>query len=399
MPGVGWVPSRSRALFDAVSGPVARREMPGTRWRGLRTVAIDGTGLQVADREAVTARYAERGSARATGYPLLRLVLLVETGTRAVIGAVFGPECEGEQVYAARLLDRLGAGMLLLMDAAFDGWQLLRDVQATQAHYLVRSGARRCPTIQSRLPDRSYLARLGGGRLAVRVIEAWVTVTLQDGSVRREQWRLITDLLDRRRYPAGDLLALYHDRWQAETAYANLKTRLIDGRVLRSGRPQEIEQELWGVLTVYQALIRLAADAAASRPAGYGPVQLHRPARHGPRPGRPGPRGVPGRTGRTGRRYRPGAAGEPAAGPTTQADEGQEPEDHDQVRLELRETSRHLPELHLPRRDSDYGGGGCHTATKLNAAALGTWCRADLPDGVMLPRMAGVVPECEAATG
>lgn len=255
-----------KVLFEAVSGVVAWRDTPGAYWRGMRTVAIDGTGLQLPDRDPVTARYAKRGGARETGYPLLRLLTLVETGTRSVIAAVFGPESQSESTYAKNLLGALGPGMLLLMDAGFDAWELLRDVRAVHAHYLVRSSARRCPTIQRRLPDGSYLARLGGGTLPVRVIEARITITLHDGTVRREQWRLITDLLDHARYPACDLVTLYHERWQAETAYASLKATLIDGRVLRSGHPEDIEQEVRGILTVYQALIRTAAHAAASRP-------------------------------------------------------------------------------------------------------------------------------------
>lgn len=54
---------------------------------------------------------------------------------------------------------------------------------------------------------------------------------------------------------------LYHERWQAETAYASIKATMLDGRVLRSRSTSGLEQEIWGVLTVYQALVRAAADA------------------------------------------------------------------------------------------------------------------------------------------
>jgi hypothetical protein len=260
-------PKPLKALFETLAGAVAWPGAPGALWCGMRTVAFDGTSLQLPDRDPVTARYPKRrGEERDTGYPLLRLVTLVETGTRSLVAAVFGPESDGELVYARRLLACVGAGMLVLADAGFDAWEFLRDTQATGAQFLVRSSARRCPTIQLRLPDGSYLARLGGGALPVRVVEAWITVTLEDGTVRREQWRLITSLLDHARYPAGQLVDLYHERWQAETAYASLKSTLINGRVLRSGHPLDIEQEVWGILTVYQVLIRTAADTATSRP-------------------------------------------------------------------------------------------------------------------------------------
>ncbi|MGX4688313.1 IS4 family transposase [Streptomyces sp. JNUCC 63] len=264
-----------RVLFETLAGAVAARNTAGAWWCGMRTVAFDGTSLQLPDRSPVTCHFPKRsGQEREFGYPLLRLVTLVETGTRAVIAAAFGPESDGELAYARRLLAHLEAKMLVLADAGFDAVAFLRDIHTTGAQFLVRSSASRRPLVQRRLPDGSYLTRLSGpyraghgyGMLTVRVIEAWITVTLADGTVRREQWRLVTSLTDPARHPAERLVSLYHERWQAETTYASLKATLLDGRVLRSGHPADLDQEVWGILTVYQALIRTAVDAAAHRP-------------------------------------------------------------------------------------------------------------------------------------
>jgi hypothetical protein len=257
-----------RALFEAVCGPVATPGMRGVFWRGLRVVAVDGTTLRVPDAAAVTGGgYRKRSGVRAEfGYPLLRLVALVECGTRALIGAVFGPERDGETTFADRLVPLLGPGMLLLADCGFDSWRLMAKVADQRAGFLVRSGASRTPLIVARLSDGSYLTRLGGGKLTVRVVEAWVTVTYADKTRRCEQWRLLTSLLDHDRYPGRDLVALYHERWQAETTYLSIKSTILDGRVLRSRQPAQIEQEVWALLTVYQAIVRLTCDAVASRP-------------------------------------------------------------------------------------------------------------------------------------
>lgn len=260
-------PNPFRALFEAVSGPVGRPSTPGVFWRGMRTVAIDAASMHVPQALHLVGRYAKRSGDKLTfGYPLLRLSVLVECGTRAVIGAVFGPEADGESTHARRLLDKMTTGMLVLADAGYDCWDLLRDIAATDAHYLCRSGARRTPLILRELSDGSYLSVLGYGRLKVRVIEAWVTVTWADGTVTREQWRLVTSLLDHRRYPAGELVQLYHRRWQVETTYLSIKSTILDGRVLRSQRPPDIEQEMYALLTVYQAIIRTAVDAVDTCP-------------------------------------------------------------------------------------------------------------------------------------
>jgi Insertion element 4 transposase N-terminal/Transposase DDE domain len=260
-----------RALFETLAGPVGAPGRPGVFYRGLRTVAVDGTYLHVPDDPAITWRYRGRAGERLEfGYPLLRLLALVECGTRAVLAAAFGPDTAGELAYAGRLLGALDAGMLVLADAYFDAAGFLRDVSATGAQFLVRSSARRCPTPLTRLPDGSYLARVGygvlPGLLTVRVIEAAVTTTLDDGTTTTEHWRLLTSLLDHARCPAAELVALYHERWQAETTYYSIKETILDGRVLRSRTPPGIDQEIWALLTLYQALIRAAADTAATRP-------------------------------------------------------------------------------------------------------------------------------------
>lgn len=262
-----------RALFEVLAGPVGSRGQPGVFYRGLRTVAVDGTHLHVPDDRAVTGRYRARpvkGEDAMAGYPLLRLAALVECGTRAVLAAAFGPDTAGELAYARQLLGALDKTMLLLADAGFDAAPFLAGVAGTGAQFLVRSGARRCPAPLRYLPDGSYLALIGygvlPGLLTVRVIEAAVTITLDDGTTRTEQWRLLTSLTSHARYPAAELIALYHERWQAETTYYSIKKTMLDGRVLRTRSTDGIDQEVYGLLTTYQALIRAAADTAATVP-------------------------------------------------------------------------------------------------------------------------------------
>ena len=260
-----------RRLFETLAGPVGLPGQPGVCYRGLRTVAVDGTTLHVPDEPQITHRYPKRsGDHREFGYPLLRLLVIVECGTRALLAAAFGPDNEGELGLASRLLGSLDATMLVLADAGFDAATFLDQVSTTGARFLVRGDANRRPTITQRLSDGSYLAHIGyrilPTLLPVRIVEATVTITLADGTERTEQWRLITNLLDHTRYPARELVHLYHERWQAETTYASIKHTILDGRVLRSRSTGGLEQEIWAVLATYQALIRAAADATYTRP-------------------------------------------------------------------------------------------------------------------------------------
>ncbi|WP_406300845.1 IS4 family transposase (plasmid) [Embleya sp. NBC_00888] len=263
---VGVAPFKS--LFEVLAGPVAWRNTPGAFWRGLRTVAMDGTTLQVPDAPAnrMTFGKAKAKGGGENGYPFLRLLVLVETGTRVLLGVTFGPHAQGETTYAPTLFGHLRAGMLVLADRGFDSWELLSAISDRGADYLVRSRTARTPMILKRLPDGSYLSVFGNGRLPVRIVEATVVVRFADGSRRTEPWRLVTSLIDHRRYPAGELVTLYHERWEVETALYSIKCTLLGGRVLRSNLPQDIDQEIYALLTVYQALRIAMADAAATEP-------------------------------------------------------------------------------------------------------------------------------------
>ncbi|MGW1888563.1 transposase, partial [Streptomyces sp. NPDC001970] len=198
------------------------------------------------------------------GYPMLELMTLVETGTRALIGAVFGATSDGETAYARRLLHHLGPDMLVLWDKGFDANAFLAAVADTGAQFLGRLHANRRTPVLTRLADGSYLSVLA--TVPVRIVEAKITVTCDDGSTFAGSYRLVTTLTDARRYPAGTLVSLYHQRWEHESAYFALRHTIMRGRVLRSGDPVGVEQEMWALLTLYQALRTVMVEAAESRP-------------------------------------------------------------------------------------------------------------------------------------
>jgi hypothetical protein len=252
-----------KALFDLVSGPAATTAAAG-RWRGLRVVAVDGTLLSVPDCPANLAVFTRQRLGNGTsGYPQLRLAALVACGTRSVIGAVFGPAATGELEYARRLAVDLRAGMLLLGDRNFAAAALLNQMAATGADLLVRCKANRnLPTV-ARCRDGSTLTRIGA--LTLRVIDAEITIRTAQGT-RTGHYRLLTTLTDPATHPAGELVRLYHERWEIETAYAELKSTILGGRVLRARTPDGIEQEVWALLTAYQALRTAMTDATDSVP-------------------------------------------------------------------------------------------------------------------------------------
>jgi hypothetical protein len=255
-----------KALFQVLAVPLAQPSTPGVCYRRWRTVAFDGcSSLKVPDAQRNRGWLGKlRARFGLAGYPTLMLMTLAETGTRGLLGAVFGPSALGERAYAMQLLHLLGKDMLLLTDRGFDGNDLLHAVAGTGAQVLARCKASRRPPVLTRLADGSYLTRIAG--LKLRVIEAQVTVTGADGSQVTGVYRLVTTLLDHRNDPAAALVRLYHERWEIESAYYALRHTLLKGRVLRSNDPAGIEQEMWALLVVYQAIRHVMVTAVETQP-------------------------------------------------------------------------------------------------------------------------------------
>lgn len=264
-------PAPLRVLFEVLAGPIAQPRTPGVRYRGLRTVAFDGlNSLKVPDTDRNRAWlgriHYRMGFA---GYPTLRIMALVETGTRALLGATLGSAaCRDEPTLAERLGPLLRPGMLVLADRAFDSGRFIKHITDTGAALLLRAQQGRRPHVLRHLGDGSYLALLGD--LLVRIIEADVRMTGADGSTVGDRYRLITSLTDHHKYPAGELIALYHERWEIESSFLALRHTILKGHVLRSGDPTGLEQELWALLTLYQ-LLRMAMVTAVETQPGTDP--------------------------------------------------------------------------------------------------------------------------------
>jgi hypothetical protein len=257
-------PAPLKALFEVVAGPLAQPGTPGVRFGGLRTVAFDGcNSLKVPDTRRNRwwlgrIRY-RMGFA---GHPTLRLMALAETGTRGLLGAALGSAADRDEATVARRL--LHPGMLICWTGPSMPTRSCARSRPPARCWSRGPSPPATPPVPGYLPDGSYLSDLGG--LAVRIIEAWVTVTGADGSRVRGSYRLITTLMDHRRFPAPAVVRLYHERREVESAYFALRHTLLQGRVLRSGGRPGLEQEMWALLTLYQLLRMAMVNAVETRP-------------------------------------------------------------------------------------------------------------------------------------
>ena len=260
------------ALYRAVVAPVATAGTPGAWYRGWRVMSLDGTTLDVGDTTANARAFGRPASARgvnATGaFPQLRIVGLLENGTHAICAAQLGAYRTGEVTLAADVVLHLTGEMLCLADRGLLGFDLWRQTAATGAALLWRAGATFTLPLLERFPDGSYRSELRWNSfctspdrtaIPVRVIE----YTLPDVPTAEATYRLVTTVLEPGRAPAEELAALYHERWEMETAFDEFKTHLRGGqRVLRSKTPDLVRQEAWGFLLAHFAIRALMHEAA-----------------------------------------------------------------------------------------------------------------------------------------
>jgi hypothetical protein len=266
---VGAAPLRQ--LYHEQVRPHGPASMASVWYRGLRLMAIDGSTLDMPDESANAEHYGYAGSSRgSSAYPQLRFVAMAECGTHTLCFAQPGPYRVGERTLAESVIDCADATMLVTADRNFYSFAFWQRSCATGAKLLFRVRNNQRLPRETALADGSFLSTLYPSEKArrdhthgvrVRVIE----YALEGIADAEPSYRLITNWLEPDAAPAQELAALYHRRWTIEEAFDEFKVHLADRAVvLRSKRPELVEQEFYALLLAHAAVRRLMTEAAAA---------------------------------------------------------------------------------------------------------------------------------------
>lgn len=264
---LGWEPMRR--LHDEVVSPIADEATKGAWYHGWRLVSLDGSVLDVADETANDEAFGRPGVSRgSSAFPQIRFVSLVESGTHVLFASQMADYATGEISLAKSVLGGLKEGMLCLADRQFYGYALWNQARASGAELLWRIKKNMRLPREQQLPDGSYLSRIYPSErdwrhktngVRVRVID----YRLEGVSDAEPIYRLVTTILDHEAAPAHELAALYHERWEIETALDELKTHLRGAKiVLRSKTPDLVRQEFYGLMMAHFAIRSLIHEAA-----------------------------------------------------------------------------------------------------------------------------------------
>ena len=265
-------------LFLRTAEEWAHRSADADRWRGLALYGVDGTTLRVADSVENRDHFGGQDSGRheggrderQSGYPLMKLVVVMALRSHLLAAAAFGPYAIDERAYAASLWDTVPDHSLVLIDRHYLQANVLVPLtsKGTERYWITRA--------KSNTKFRS-IRRLGKGDDLVE-FEVSSEARRKDPSLpthfdarairyQRKGYPpqlLLTSLVDEKRYPAGEVRALYHERWEIELGFGEIKTDMLERlETIRSKSPSAVAQEMWGLLLAYN-LVRLEIERVAA---------------------------------------------------------------------------------------------------------------------------------------
>lgn len=266
-------------------GLVANAYLPGlierSRWQGLSLFGIDGTTLTVPDSEGNREHFGVPSSGKrgASAYPKVRAVGLMALGSHLLAGLKLGAYREGEQTLADPLYGLVPDRSVLIVDRNFVCWSRLHrhHTRGEDRHWLVRGKGKLKYTVLDELGPGEALAVVKF-RSAARKQDPGLPETMKVRVIEYQRpgfkpQRLFTSLLDPHAYPAAEVIALYHDRWELENGYDEIKAHTLERlETIRSQTPERVKQELYGLAVVYNLVRHEMARIADAL--GVSPLRL-----------------------------------------------------------------------------------------------------------------------------
>jgi hypothetical protein len=255
-----------KCLFEMTASHWARRSADAQRWRGLSLYGWDGSTMRVPDskenREEFGGQKAPAGRGE-SGYPQVRVVAMMALRSHILSAFRFAPYSTGETTLARELWNEMPENSLAIVDRNF---LVKKDLIALERsgnrHWLTRSKTNTRWALVEKLGKDDYLAELEVHETGLP--STWTIRVIRYKRRGHPVSTLLTSLLDSERYPASEIIALYHERWELELGYDEVKTHLLDRQeAIRSRSPQGVSQELWGIALAYN-LVRLEMERIAA---------------------------------------------------------------------------------------------------------------------------------------
>lgn len=253
-------------LFTVTAAEWAGRSAESHQWRGFSLYALDGSTMRVADSPENRATFGgqKAGAGRGeSGYPQVRVVALLAARSHLLSAFRFADYHTGETTLARDIWREVPENSLVLIDRNFlIKKELIHLETSGNRHWLSRTKKNTKWAIVEKLGRDDYLVELEVHEAGLP--RTWTIRAIHYQRKGHARSTLLTSLTDAKQYPAKEIVALYHERWEVELAYDEIKTHLLDRQeTIRSRTPAGVRQELWGIAIAYN-LVRLEMERAAA---------------------------------------------------------------------------------------------------------------------------------------
>jgi len=260
------------ALFTQITDHWVDRSANEHRWRGLRVYGVDGSTLRIPDTQENDAAFGRPKSGRGrSGYPQLRLVALMVLRSHELASVAFGRYADSELTLAEPLWSKIPDKSLTLVDRGFISYLVFHGIQSagSERHWLTRAKKNLKWAKLEHLGPNDHLVEIPINKsLRRKHPQMPASMTARAIRYQRRGFRsqvLLTSLLDHTAYPAAEIAELYHERWELELGFDEIKTHTLEREeALRSRTPERVRQEVWGLAIGYN-LVRLEMERVARK--------------------------------------------------------------------------------------------------------------------------------------
>jgi hypothetical protein len=284
---------RARSRLSSEPLKVLFRKMalgctPEPSFLGLRLWGFDGSYFTLPDTPANVDAFGKKGSDRGpAAFPQMLGVFLVDLAGHKIRDCEY-TDCHGsERAAIYKLLTHLGPGDLCMVDRGISCYRLFQQCKERGVSFVGRISSTWKPKFVKSLgvgdclvdiePSKVERSKMLQDRLNICPLRLRL-ISFQIGE--GETVRLLTNLLDPLNYPARDLAVGYHERWECELTYKEMKvylTAVTHGKqdtTFRSKSPDGCLQEAWGMALTYNLVRDVMTEAAKTCNPPMSPLKL-----------------------------------------------------------------------------------------------------------------------------
>ena len=257
-------------LFEMCANKWAHDSARKHAWRDLAVYGVDASTLRVADSAENRSHFGgPSGDRGESGYPLVRVATLMSLRSHILASAAFGPYEDSEIVLSAFLWRDVPDNSLVAVDRGFLAAGILVPLarDGHNRHWMTRAKSTTKWKVIKSIGKNDDLVELTISAQARKydpsLPKTYIARAIKYQVKGFRAQTILTSLLDAETYPAEEIVALYHERWELELGYDEIKTEMLDRlETIRSRTVKGVEQELWGILLAYN-LVRLEMERTA----------------------------------------------------------------------------------------------------------------------------------------